>query len=225
MWTKGTEEQALENVNPTYGEGNGNPLQYSCLENPMDRGAWQATVHGIARIGHDLAIKERENPTWYKGDEWRHWTGWVGGCFGPIKVIFPTVPNILFSDSKFNRQNAGMALILSPSGRGWPSIQTQIFGSLDKHVLLWKLKKKKNASWFPRSLLLAWIGWIGPGKSCALWKHRQNQFLAPEYWLQCEDPTKKLPKGSASLSFSQKHPLISAVMTICSLHMLPHVTV
>ena len=28
------------------GEGNGNPLQYSCLENPMDRGAWWATVHG-----------------------------------------------------------------------------------------------------------------------------------------------------------------------------------
>ena len=30
------------------GEGNGNPLQYSCLEIPMDRGAWQATVHGVA---------------------------------------------------------------------------------------------------------------------------------------------------------------------------------
>ena len=30
-------------------EGNGNPLQYPCLENPMDRGAWQATVHGIAK--------------------------------------------------------------------------------------------------------------------------------------------------------------------------------
>ena len=30
------------------GEGNGNPLQYSCLENPMDRGAWQAIVHGVA---------------------------------------------------------------------------------------------------------------------------------------------------------------------------------
>ena len=29
------------------GEGNGNPLQYSCLENPMNRGAWQATVHGV----------------------------------------------------------------------------------------------------------------------------------------------------------------------------------
>ena len=31
------------------GEGNGNPLQYSCLETPMDRGAWQATVHGVAK--------------------------------------------------------------------------------------------------------------------------------------------------------------------------------
>ena len=30
------------------GEGNGNPLQYSCLENPVDGGAWQAAVHGIA---------------------------------------------------------------------------------------------------------------------------------------------------------------------------------
>ena len=34
-----------ENLLYSSGEGNGNPLQYSCLENPMDRGAWQATVH------------------------------------------------------------------------------------------------------------------------------------------------------------------------------------
>ena len=31
------------------GEGNGNPLQYTCLENSMDRGAWLATVHGVAK--------------------------------------------------------------------------------------------------------------------------------------------------------------------------------
>ena len=31
------------------GEGNDNPLQYSCLENPMDRGAWWATVHGVSK--------------------------------------------------------------------------------------------------------------------------------------------------------------------------------
>ena len=39
------------------GEGNGNPLQHSCLENPMNGGAWRATVHGVARVGHDLVTK------------------------------------------------------------------------------------------------------------------------------------------------------------------------
>ena len=38
-------------------EGNGNPLQYSCLGSPMDREAWQATVHGVARVRHNLATK------------------------------------------------------------------------------------------------------------------------------------------------------------------------
>ena len=43
------------------GEGNGNALQYSYLENPMDRGAWRATVHGVSeRFGHDLAIKQQQ---------------------------------------------------------------------------------------------------------------------------------------------------------------------
>ena len=35
------------------GKGNGNPLQYSCLENPLDRGTWWAAVHGVARVIHD----------------------------------------------------------------------------------------------------------------------------------------------------------------------------
>ena len=39
------------------GEGNGHPLQYSCLENPMDRGAWWTTVHVVTRVGHDLVTK------------------------------------------------------------------------------------------------------------------------------------------------------------------------
>ena len=39
------------------GKENGNPLQYSRLENPMDREAWWATIHGVARVGHDLATK------------------------------------------------------------------------------------------------------------------------------------------------------------------------
>ena len=39
------------------GEGNDNPFQYSCLENHMDRGVWWVTVHGVSRVGHDLATK------------------------------------------------------------------------------------------------------------------------------------------------------------------------
>ena len=42
------------------GEGNGNPLQYSFLENPMDRGAWWAIVHGVAKeIRHDLDTEQQ----------------------------------------------------------------------------------------------------------------------------------------------------------------------
>ena len=43
------------------GEGNGNPLQYSCLGNPMDREAWWATVHGVAKESdHNLATKQQQ---------------------------------------------------------------------------------------------------------------------------------------------------------------------
>ena len=85
------------------GEGNGNPLQYSCLENPMDtvhrvaksrtrlsdftftftvnplqyglknpmyRGAWQATAHGVARVGHDLATKPPPPPSRWPLKKW-----------------------------------------------------------------------------------------------------------------------------------------------------------
>jgi len=38
-------------------EGNGNTLQYFCLENPMNRGTWQAIVHWVTRVGHDLVTK------------------------------------------------------------------------------------------------------------------------------------------------------------------------
>ena len=48
-------------------KGNGYPLQYSCLENPMDTGAWWATVHGSQRVGHDwvtslsLSVLKKKN--------------------------------------------------------------------------------------------------------------------------------------------------------------------
>ena len=51
MWV-----QSLGQEDPL-GEGNGNIFQYSCQGNPMDRGLWRATLHGVARVRHDLATK------------------------------------------------------------------------------------------------------------------------------------------------------------------------
>ena len=48
------------------GEGNANPLQYSCLGTPMDRGAWQSIVHGV---GHDRATNTTATYVWIKGME------------------------------------------------------------------------------------------------------------------------------------------------------------
>ena len=45
-----THHLTLLNANAITGEGNGTPLQYSCLENPMDGGAWRAAVHGVAEL-------------------------------------------------------------------------------------------------------------------------------------------------------------------------------
>ena len=60
------------------GEGHGNPLQYSCLENPMDRGAWRATVHGVTRVGHELVTKPPPPPVFFSGE----FQGW-----GPCQAI------------------------------------------------------------------------------------------------------------------------------------------
>ena len=59
------------------GGGNGNPLQYPCLENPMDRGAWRATVHGIAKRLSMVVygVNNLSNHEW-EGDD-RGWDGWM----------------------------------------------------------------------------------------------------------------------------------------------------
>ena len=49
---QGTQVQSLGREDSP-GEGNGNPLQYSCLENPMDRGAWSAKSMGLQRVRHN----------------------------------------------------------------------------------------------------------------------------------------------------------------------------
>ena len=51
-----TQIQSLGQEDPPGGE-NGSPLQYSCLENPMDKGAWQATVHGVTESDRPEQLK------------------------------------------------------------------------------------------------------------------------------------------------------------------------
>ena len=59
-----TTQLNLKNIklSERHGEGNGNPLRYSYLGNPMDRGAWQATVYGAARVRHDWATQQQQTP-------------------------------------------------------------------------------------------------------------------------------------------------------------------
>ena len=47
--------KVMTNLDSIFGEGNGTPLQYSCLENPIDRGAWWAAVHGVAKSQTQLS--------------------------------------------------------------------------------------------------------------------------------------------------------------------------
>ena len=48
------DEGSIPGLRRSLGRGQGNPLQYSCLENPIDRGAWRATVHGVTKGGTRL---------------------------------------------------------------------------------------------------------------------------------------------------------------------------
>ena len=54
------DESSIPGLRRSPGEGIGNPLQYSFLQNSMDRGAWWAVVPWVARVGHNLAIKEQQ---------------------------------------------------------------------------------------------------------------------------------------------------------------------
>ena len=63
LWWLSDKESACQagdiGVGRSPGEGNGNPLQFSCLGTPLDRGAWWATVQGVAkRVRHDLVTKQ-----------------------------------------------------------------------------------------------------------------------------------------------------------------------
>ena len=65
------------------GEGNGNLLQYSCLENPMDRGAWRATVHGVVQSDTTEASKHQRKKSWVD----KQWSVWLSSASGKPRWV------------------------------------------------------------------------------------------------------------------------------------------
>ena len=61
------DEDWIPGLGRSPGGRHGNPLQYSCLENPMDREAWKATVLGITRVGPDLTTQHQQPPSLDRG--------------------------------------------------------------------------------------------------------------------------------------------------------------
>ena len=82
--------QSLSQQDPP-GGGNGNPLQYSCLGNPMDRGAWQATVLGVAKSQTWL---KRLSMHRYHVTKWKHQTSYL--CILHLNLILTMTLQISF---------------------------------------------------------------------------------------------------------------------------------
>ena len=97
-WDAG-DQGSIPELGRSSGEGNGNPLGYSCLENSMDREAWQATVHEVA-VGHDWAANTHR--LWCKRAHWHAGQWPCTGCWGapshgkPIHAIRADI-SLLFS--------------------------------------------------------------------------------------------------------------------------------
>ena len=98
------------------GGGHGNPLQYSCLENPMDRGAWRATVTGSQRVRHNWSMSMyvhtsdncyHRRPRWLSGKEYfcwcrrRRFDPWIGKI--PRRRTWQPTP--VFLPGKSHRQS------------------------------------------------------------------------------------------------------------------------
>ena len=57
---------SIPGLGRSFGEGNGNPFQYSCLGNPMDRGDWRAAVHGVSGVRHNIVTKRQQQQCTYR---------------------------------------------------------------------------------------------------------------------------------------------------------------
>ena len=109
----------------TSGEGSGNPLQYSCLRNRVDKGAWRARVHGVTRVGYDLATKQLQ-PLPFRKEIL---------LFSPINrektAVFVCFTNVCHSKSSFSQKKVYLYM-------------TCLFTKIQVHKLLTSVPKLKT---------------------------------------------------------------------------------
>ena len=92
--------------------GNGNLLQYSCLENSMNRGAWQATVHGITKNQTHLSTRTHTH-TYTDTHNYHNWNQiflenkkswqWHSGCVWPTSICYNITQNDFYSKSCYSK--------------------------------------------------------------------------------------------------------------------------
>ena len=129
------------------GEGNGTPLQYSCLENPMDGGAWQAAVHGVAKSRarlsdftftfhfHEL---EKEMATYSSVLAWR-----IPGNRGAWWAAVYDIAQSDRTEATQQQQQQSFAYNAQMDGEHFPSFQQRSIAS----TYLCLQKKKGPCSW------------------------------------------------------------------------------
>ena len=93
------------------GEGNGNPLQCSCLGNPMDRGAWWATVHEVTRVRHDLVTEHEPKDCCRITKAPQVTSGLSGQLFTPMRA-WCVLSHTRCSGLKWERSDYGTSSLL-----------------------------------------------------------------------------------------------------------------
>ena len=107
--------------------GNGNPLQYSCLKNPMDRGAWRATVHGVANSRTQLSISLQMLPMemlsrlniWNVGTLHSNWIQWTQVFEVTHRVDFWGLGSGWTKEKETERKRLKRELFEMPAVRTW----------------------------------------------------------------------------------------------------------
>ena len=97
----------------------GNPLQDSCLGNPMDRGTWPATIHGVAKSRNDLATKQQQWRCRHRKQTCGHTGRGEGGTSGESRVRTYAWPHVKRTAGGSLRKERRLGLCDHPEGRDW----------------------------------------------------------------------------------------------------------